>query len=131
VKKHKLIFLLIFVLFLFLCNHITEAQQTPTFADPPGPEHVLVVYKQPIYGDDTLGNVSEDVMEYYVNARNIPGTNILGLENLINDDIYDSVSNTTHRIILDQQGEIIRDTNNANSPEPSIHSWIYFNDRIA
>ncbi|MCZ7611755.1 MAG: hypothetical protein M5U17_16555 [Ignavibacterium sp.] len=121
------------ILFLFLlCFNLAKAQQTPTFAEPPGPEHVLVVYKEPVDENDTLGFVSRDsVMNYYRIAREIPVSNILGLENLINDDIYDSVSNTTHRIILDQQGEIIRDTNNANSPEPSIHSWIYFNDRIA
>lgn len=121
------------ILFLLsLCTYIAEAQQTPTFADPPGPEHVLVVYKVPTGPTDTLGFISRDsVKNYYQNARQIPESNILGLENLINDDIYDSVSNTTHRIILDQQGEIIRDSINQYSSTPSIHAWLYFNERIA
>jgi parallel beta-helix repeat protein len=120
------------ILFLFfLCNYIAEAQQTPTFADPPGPEHVLVVYKQPTGSTDTLGFVSDSVKEYYKDARQIPESNILGLDSLINTNIYDPVSNTTHRIILDQQGEIIRDSINQYSSTPTIHAWLYFNDRIA
>jgi len=123
--KNSLLFLSLFI----FCT-ISTVAQTPTFADPPGPEHVLVVYKQPTDDTDTLGNVSEDVMEYYVSARNIPGTNILGLEDLV-DTVSITHEGVTHLIKLTQQGEIIRDMNNANSPEPSIHSWIYFNDRIA
>ncbi|BDQ03787.1 MAG: hypothetical protein HRF52_14460 [Ignavibacterium sp.] len=125
----KQFFTILFLLSLY--NHIVEAQQTPTFADPPGPEHVLVVYKEPTGLTDTLGFVSDSVKEYYKDARQIPESNILGLTNLIDDDIYDPVSNITHRIILDQQGEIIRDSINQNSLTPSIHAWLYFNERIA
>ncbi|HQF43135.1 MAG TPA: hypothetical protein PK073_09500 [Ignavibacteriaceae bacterium] len=45
---------LLFVLFLFLCNRLTEAQQILTFADPPRPENVIVVYKAPASKDDTV-----------------------------------------------------------------------------
>ena len=50
-----------FCFFSLLCYNIAIAQ-TPTFADPPGPEHVLVVYN----GNSTL---SDSVKEYYKNAR--------------------------------------------------------------
>ena len=113
---------LLFVLFLFLCNHLTEAQ-TPTFADPPGPEHVLVVY-------NTHSDTSGYVKDYYMDARNIPEINELGLENL--DTLIDITHNgVTHTIYLDQQGEIIRDMDNAGTLTPTIHAWIYFNERIA
>ena len=114
---------LLFVLFLFLCNQLTEAQQTPTFADPPGPEHVLVVY-------NTQSDTSGYVKDYYMDVRNIPEINELGLENL--DTLIDITHNgVTHTIYLDQQGEIIRDMNNKDIPDPSIHAWLYFNERIA
>jgi len=114
--------LLHFCFFFFLCYNIAIAQ-TPTFADPPRPEHVLVVY-------NSNSTLSDSVMQYYKGARQIPNSNIVELTEL--DTLTDITHNgVTHTIYLDQQGEIIRDTNNANSPEPSIHSWIYFNDRIA
>lgn len=98
--------------------------QEPTYASLPDSSHVLVVYK-------SLDQASIAVKDYYKLRRVIPQINIVGLEDLINDVIYDSVSNTTHSIELTQQGEIIRDMNNANSQTPSIHAWIYFNERIA
>ncbi|MCZ7609791.1 MAG: hypothetical protein M5U17_06450 [Ignavibacterium sp.] len=114
---------LLFASIILLCNILTEAQLTPTFADPPGPEHVLIVY-------NTQSDTSGYVKDYYLDARNIPDYNVVHLTEL--DTLTDITHNgVTHTIYLDQQGEIIRDTNNANSPEPSIHSWIYFNDRIA
>jgi len=120
---------LLLCLLLLVCYNITDAQ-TPTFADPPGPEHVLVVYKTPSDGNDTLGLVSEAVKDYYQLKRGIPNSNIVELTELdtLTDITYNGV---THTIYLDQQGEIIRDTNNHHSQTPSIHSWIYFNDRIA
>ena len=63
--------------FFILCNNLAEAQ---TYANIPGPENVLVVYKIPKDENDTLGNVSKAVMEYYVSARNIPAVNVLELE---------------------------------------------------
>ena len=63
---------LFFVLFLFLCSRLTEAQQTPTFADPPKPEHVLVVY-------NTQSDTSGFIKDYYLSVRNIPAVNVVGL----------------------------------------------------
>ncbi len=112
------------ILFIFsLYNYVVEAQQTPTFADPPGPEHVLVVYN----GNSAL---SDSVKTLYKNARQIPNSNICRLDSL---DTLTTITHNgvTHTIYLDQQGEIIRDTNNQHSPTPSIHSWVYFNQRLA
>ena len=68
----KYFFILCF--FFLLCYNVTEAQ---TYANIPGPENVLVVYKKPVDQFDTLGNISQAVMNYYVNARGIPGVNEL------------------------------------------------------
>ncbi|MFN7014975.1 MAG: hypothetical protein ACK4ON_11975 [Bacteroidia bacterium] len=68
--------LLIFCFFFLLCNNLAKAQ---TYANIPGPENVLVVYKQPTGPMDTLGWVSDSVMQYYTTARNIPAVNVVGL----------------------------------------------------
>jgi len=114
-------FVILFV--FFLCYNLVEAQ-TPTFADLPGPEHVLVVYN----GNSTL---SDSVMQYYKDSRQIPSSNIVPLESLINDDIYDPVSNSTHRIEITQEGEIIRDSTILSYNPIYRHSWLYFVERIA
>lgn len=66
-------FFFLLLLCLLLCYNLVEAQQTPTFADPPGPEHVLVVY-------NSLDQTSIDIKDYYINARNIPAYNVVYLE---------------------------------------------------
>lgn len=119
---------LLFLSFFILCT-ISTVAQTPTFADPPGPEHVLVVYKVPD-PNNAADTISRAVKDYYKLRRGIPESNICRLDSL-DTLVTVTYNNITHTIYLDQQGEIIRDMNNANSPEPSIHSWIYFNDRIA
>lgn len=112
-----------FCFFLFLCYKIAVAQIS-TFASPPDSSHVLVVY-------NSQDQTSIDIMTYYKDARNIPEeTNVIGLSEL--DTLIDITHNgVTHTIYLDQQGEIIRDTNNQHSLEPTIHAWLYFNERIA
>ncbi|MCZ7611741.1 MAG: hypothetical protein M5U17_16485, partial [Ignavibacterium sp.] len=105
--------LLHFCFFSFLCYNIAIAQ-TPTFADPPGPEHVLVVYKHPFDQNDSLGLVSQAVKNYYQERRGIPESNICRLDSL-DTLVTVTYNDITHTIKLDQQGEIIRDTNNANS----------------
>ncbi len=104
--------------------------QTPSYAGLPDSSHVLVVYQFPSNPADTI---SRAVMNYYKNARHIPDENIVPLNNLVNDDIYDPVSNTTHNVRIVQQGEIIEDGNNEDDSVavPTRHSWIYFNERIA
>ncbi len=59
--------------FVFLlCFKLAKAQQAPTFAEPPGPEHVLVVF-------NSLELTSKDVKDYYLAARNIPAVNVVGI----------------------------------------------------
>ncbi|MGQ9644783.1 MAG: hypothetical protein ACUVT3_13070, partial [Ignavibacterium sp.] len=65
----------------------------------------------------------------YQTARGIPAVNIVGLS--LPSDTMITYQGETHLIKLDQQGEIIRDTNNQHSLEPTIHAWLYFNERIA
>jgi hypothetical protein len=109
-------------LFPFLVLYtISIKAQTPTFADPPGPEHVLVVY-------NTQSDTSLLVANYYKDARNIPGINVVELS--LPSDAMITYQGETHLIELVQQGEIIRDSINQNSSTPTIHAWIYFNERI-
>ncbi|MDP2363803.1 MAG: hypothetical protein Q8M94_08545, partial [Ignavibacteria bacterium] len=112
---------LLFVLFYFLCNRLALAQ-IPTFADPPGPEHVLVVY-------NTRSDTSFQVMNYYKDARQIPNSNIVELS--LPSDTIITYQGAPHSIKLDQQGEIIRDMNNKDTITPTLHAWIYFNEKIA
>jgi hypothetical protein len=103
------LFLLICFFFL-LCFSLAEVYaQTPTSI--PSPENVLVVFKIPIDANDAIGDTSELIKNYYAQQRNIPTSNILGLNGLVNADIFDPASNTTHRIEIKQDGEIISDFN--------------------
>ena len=61
--------ILLLCFFFLLCYNVIEAQ---TYANIPGPENVLVVYKVPTSFQDTLGRISDSVKTYYVNARGIP-----------------------------------------------------------
>lgn len=69
-------FLWIAVLFL-QCFKIAEVQ-AQTYANIPGPENVLVVY-------NLNSSVSDSVANYYVTARGIPGTNVVGLDFIMNN----------------------------------------------
>ncbi len=71
--------LLIFCFFFLLCNNLAKAQ---TYANTPGPENVLVVYKEPSDDQDSLGFVSRAVKNYYLAARGIPAGNVVGLDDL-------------------------------------------------
>lgn len=67
---------LLFSLVLFLlCVTIAEAQ---TYANAPGPENVLVVYKLPDPNNPT-DTISRAIMDYYTTARNIPAVNVVGI----------------------------------------------------
>jgi len=96
----KLFFQLFSVLALYIMS--ANAQQPPTYADPPGPENVLVVY-------NTLSDTSELIKNYYITARNIPAVNVVGLGSLFDHDIYDPVTQTTHTVGLAQETDIIQD----------------------
>ncbi|TAL65135.1 MAG: hypothetical protein EPN88_09980 [Bacteroidetes bacterium] len=116
-------------LFILICFFVLLSNKTiiaQTYANNPRPENVLVVYNK-------LDSTSIQVKNYYQTARGIPQVNIVGLEQLIdNVNIFDPVSNTTHLVRFNQQGEILEDAfNEENHIEiPTRHSWIYFNERI-
>ena len=63
-------------LFLIILYTISIEAQAPTYANIPGPENVLVVYKLPD-PNNPADTISRAVMNYYVNARGIPGVNEL------------------------------------------------------
>jgi hypothetical protein len=112
----------------FLCYNVTEAQ---THANVPGPENVLVVYKHPIDEYDEIGQISEAIKDYYQTARGIPGSNIVGLNSLIGEDI--TIDGITHHVKLAQENDIIQDTiqNYYQSGQPTRHAWKYYLAKIA
>jgi|GEM_PF-5608579 len=64
----KNIFLLVLLFGLFDISYVlcqSENIQFPTFADPPGPENVLVVYNE-------NSATSVNIMLHYMDVRNIP-----------------------------------------------------------
>jgi uncharacterized protein (TIGR03790 family) len=83
--------------------------QDPTNFDVIKPENVLVVYKRPNNENDALGNISQEIKDYYVGKRGIPQINVVkgadGNSGLLlpNIEYYNGES-----VILDQEGEIIR-----------------------
>jgi hypothetical protein len=120
--------LILFSFFFILCCSIAEAQ-TPTYAGIPGPENVLVVYKIPNDTTDTLGVISEQVKNYYVNARNIPNPlNVFGLNLPDSIQITSPYEGTTHWVGIRQSTDIIRDLDNqyAHNWTPSFHAFQYY-----
>ncbi|HQF42834.1 MAG TPA: hypothetical protein PK073_07950, partial [Ignavibacteriaceae bacterium] len=92
--KH-FIFITFFILLFF------NAIDAQTNANISGPENVLVVY-------NTNSDISDSVMQYYVNARGIPTSNIVPLNDLISHDI--TIDGVTHPVIIAENGNIIRDS---------------------
>jgi len=84
---------------------------------------VLVVY-------NTRSSVSDSVMQYYVDVRNIPSVNVVGLKYL-SEDTTITYQSVTHKIKIEGWGDIIRDSNQVISTTPTFHSWKYFLDFIA
>lgn len=111
---------------IFLLSNIPIHSQYPTYADPPGPENVLVVY-------NFNSSISKAIKNYYVSARGIPNSNIVALDQL-QEDVYITYEGVTHNIKLKQgeenEKEIIEDQQAAWCPVYK-HGWIYFIDRIA
>lgn len=115
--KHLIITCLLFL----LCFNLAEAQ---TNANIPGPENVLVVY-------NLNSGVSDSVMQYYINARNIPSTpNTLGL---YLPDTTITVGGDTHTVVIAEGGNIIRDlvSHNWGTWFASPHAWKYFYQYLA
>lgn len=115
------------VLFIaLLCQNLTEAQ-TPTYADLPRPENVLVVYKAKENQQDTLGIISDSVMQYYKTVRNIPSENIIS-PGLRFPDTTLTINGETHSVGLAQVSDIIRDfhQDSINATYSTFHAWQYF-----
>jgi len=110
--------LLLFSVLFILCIKLAEAQITL-----PDSSHVLVVY-------NSLDQTSIAIKNYYQQRRGIPESNIVPLDEL-EDSILINYDGEDHLIVLDQQGEIIKDWNNQNGWCPTKHAWIYFNERMA
>ena len=70
-------YFLLFSIFFILCLNITEAQ---TNAGIPDASTVLVVYREPVDENDSLGLMSLAIKDYYQNARGIPESNIVSLQ---------------------------------------------------
>jgi len=123
--------LLFFFLLTFLLITVVSELKAQTYADLPGPENVLVVYKQPVDDQDTLGLISEAVKDYYKTARNIPVSNILGLNSLISHNI--NIDGVTHPVIIAQETDNIRDSINHESGTwyATEHAWKYFYQNVA
>jgi len=115
-------FLLIVILFISF-NGRSFSQTNANIATS---GNVLVVYKM---NDDT----SRIIKDYYVEKRNIPSTNVIGVTLPERENVFDPVSGITHLIKLSQFKEIIEDSvNNANYAYPgTIHAWMYFKNHIA
>jgi hypothetical protein len=107
--------LLLFSVLFILCFDLAEAQQSL-----PDSSNVLVVY-------NLLDQTSIEVKNYYKLKRGIPSTNIFPLDSLFNMWITDPATQDSHYIVLDQQGEIIKDETNQWEWCPTKHAWIYFN----
>jgi len=118
--------IVLFLLIIFYYSTIFA--QSPTYATEPKPENILVVY-------NSQSDTSFQIMNYYKNARGIPGSNIVGLPDLDTlANIIDLETGIEHLIELQQgegnEKEIIYDTQ-GRFDTVYKHAWIYFIDRIA
>jgi len=83
--------------------------QDPTYFNGLKPENVLVVYKRPNNVNDTLGNISNEIKDYYVSKRGIPPINIVtGLDGFAGLLLPDTVYYNGESVVLSQDREIIR-----------------------
>jgi len=92
---------------MILTSRINISAQT--FADPPGPENVLVVY-------NLDSEISENIMSHYVDVREIPSTNIIGIR-LKNPSNYGV--------------EIIQEGEEINGLVSKEAGWVYVKEVIA
>lgn len=112
--------LLISLILIHSCYYLTKAQ---TYASVPGPENVLVVYNM-------YSALSDSVKDYYINARNIPASNVVPL--YLPDTVI-TIYNNTHPVIIAEGGNIIRDELNHEwgTWYATQHAWKYFYQYIA
>ncbi|MCK6615818.1 MAG: hypothetical protein L6Q47_16405 [Ignavibacteriaceae bacterium] len=112
--------LLISLMLIHSCYYLTKAQ---TYASVPGPENVLVVYNM-------YSALSDSVKDYYINARNIPASNVVPL--YLPDTVI-TIYNNTHPVIIAEGGNIIRDAvgHDGGAWFVTPHAWKYFYQYIA
>jgi uncharacterized protein (TIGR03790 family) len=109
-----------FCFFFLLCYNLAEAQ---TNANVPSPANVLVVW-------NSSSAVSDSVQQYYVNARNIPASNIVPL---YLPDTTMNINNEIRTINIAEGGNIIRDSLGHlwGSWFVTPHAWKYFYQYMA
>ena len=115
----------VLVLILFFSSSIKILPQT--HAGLPSAENVLVVY-------NSLDVTSVNIKNHYVDKRDIPETNILALDGLL--DMWLTYGGSSHRIEIVQSNDIIKDTTQAWLDQDGIagatfHAWQYFYQKIA
>ena len=89
----------LFALIILLTTSIYS--QEPTYAGLPDSSQVLVVY-------NSLSQISIDVKDYYKNARGIPESNIVDLDSLFDDDIYDPETRPGIQLYLIKEKKVKR-----------------------
>lgn len=118
---------------LVLCCNIIEAQ---TNAGIPDASTVLVVYREPVDENDTLGIISEAIKDYYQLRRGIPETNILSLQ-LPRREISVGDWSDPHVVKLGYSDEYIQDSTWAVWDSvhcvdtAKFHAWQYFLEEVA
>lgn len=113
-------FLIIIIAIFFSCKLV----QAQTYANIAGPENVLVVW-------NGKSEVSDSVQQYYVDQRNIPGSNVVRLDSLVSQNI--TVDGVTHPVIIADGGNIIRDSLNHQwgTWYATQHAWKYYYQYVA
>ncbi|HAB51591.1 MAG TPA: hypothetical protein DCE80_05365, partial [Ignavibacteriales bacterium] len=82
--------------------------QDPTYFNDIKPENVLVVYKRPNDVNDTLGNISREIKDYYVSKRGIPSINIVKVDGDLGLPLPDIQYYNGESVVLSQDREIIK-----------------------
>jgi hypothetical protein len=123
---------LLFSLFFILCMNIAEAQ---TNAGIPDASTVLVVYREPVDLNDSLGIMLEEIKDYYQLRRGIPETNILSLQ-LPRREISVGDWSDLHVVKLGYSDEYIQDSTWAVWDSThcvdtaKFHAWQYFLEEV-
>ncbi|MBT8380559.1 MAG: hypothetical protein KJN64_15230 [Ignavibacteria bacterium] len=100
---------------------IPPPQLDPTNANIATPENVLIVYRLPRSQGDTM---SFHIANYYKQVRNIPETNIIGL----NLPLIKEINGHTIKMLF--YDELIHDDDWIAPPNTTNHAWQYVQNFI-
>lgn len=132
-------FRIVAVFFIFFCignlfpqiaesyEYSSPPSQTPTYGNIVKPHNVLVVFKK-------NDSASDSIVNYYVNKRGIPSINVInGTDGFPGLDIPDTATYSGLRVILSQDGEVIKRDNvcsdyNMNGVCDTL-AWHYYNEK--